>query len=79
MKEKLSNLRRHVEDHCSIGSEHKTLGIRKMPIGYALMLNPDRTHYYWLRHDGTESVYSWNKWDVYRGAKADAEKNNLYV
>jgi hypothetical protein len=51
----------------------ESLGIRKMPKGYALMLNADHTHHYWLRHDGIESDIHWDKWAVYRGAKEDAE------
>ena len=39
-----------------------------MPEGYALMLNPDRTHHYWLRFNGNESAIHWDKWAVYRGA-----------
>lgn len=49
-----------------------SLGIRKMPEGYALMLNPDRTHFYGLRHDGVETGIDWDKWAIYRWAKADA-------
>ena len=46
-----------------------TLGIQQMPEGYRLMLNRDRTHYYWLRNDGAEGPICWDKWWVYRGAK----------
>jgi hypothetical protein len=48
----------------------KSLGFQKMPDGYALMLNCDHTHYFWLRFDGTQSVIDWNKWNVRRGAFA---------
>jgi hypothetical protein len=70
MKESLSS---QVNDHVKGGSvdKSKSLGIRKLPDGYALMLNADYTHYYWLRHDGEESVIHWNKWAVYRGAIND--------
>lgn len=51
-----------------------SLGIQKMPEGYALMLNADESHFYWLRYDGVESQICWDKWAVYRGAKEDAAK-----
>ncbi|QAY17991.1 hypothetical protein [Pseudoalteromonas phage C7] len=49
-----------------------SLGFASMPEGYALMLNADRSHYYWIRYDGVESVISWDKWSVYRGAVSDS-------
>jgi hypothetical protein len=56
-----------------------SLGFVKMPPGYALMLNGDESHFYWLRHDGLESVIHWNRWAVYRGAQSDAAKQaNTY-
>jgi hypothetical protein len=49
------------------------LGIAKMPAGYALLLNPDETHFFWLcLSDGRESSIDWNKWRVRRGAVADS-------
>jgi len=66
----------HVLDHVNVGSHgmDDSLGIREMPEGYALMLNSDESHFYWIRYDGVESVICWDKWAVYRGAKADKEK-----
>ena len=63
-------LRTHVEDARYLGCERadRRLGIQKMPMGYALMLNPDRTHFYWLCENGSHSVLDWDKWSVYRGA-----------
>ena len=63
----------HVLDHESAGSARcdDALGFVQMPDGYALMLNPDRTHFYWLREDGVESCIHWDKWATYRGAKHD--------
>lgn len=60
-----------VADSVSIGcaDKSKSLGFAEMPEGYALMLNPDQTHYFWLRFDGKESPICWDKWAVYRGAK----------
>ena len=70
----MDDLDYHIKDHVSCGSyrECKRLGIQKMPEGYALMLNSDRSHFYWLRCDGAESVIHWNEWAIYRGAKTDA-------
>ena len=63
----------HVLDHVDLGCHEMShsLGIQAMPEGYALMLNRDKTHFYWLRHDGIESCICWDKWAVYRGAKTD--------
>ena len=78
-----SDLEYHVKDHESCGAyrEDGCLGFRKMPEGYALMLNPDRTHFYWLRYDGVESVICWDKWGAYRGAIKDSKtkKARLHV
>ncbi|MCP4101997.1 MAG: hypothetical protein GY750_11290 [Lentisphaerae bacterium] len=63
----------HVRDHEeTCGSQERLLGIQEMPKGYALMINPDRTHFYWLRHDGVESAIHWDKWAVYRWAISDS-------
>ncbi len=66
----------HIHDYEANGSFNAShcLGIQDMPDGYALMLNPDYTHYYWLRYDGMESVISWDKWAAFRGARDDKEK-----
>lgn len=53
-----------------------SLGIKKMPKGYKLMLNGDRTHYYWLKDDETESCIHWDKWAVYRGAVEHSKENS---
>lgn len=68
----------HVLDHVDHGCHgmDDSLGIQKMPEGYALMLNSDKSHFYWLRYDGVESCICWDKWAVYRGAKTDKEKNS---
>lgn len=69
-------LNSHVLDHVDLGCHemNQSLGIQTMPEGYALMLNSDKTHFYWLRYDGVESCICWDKWAVYRGAKTDAAK-----
>ena len=53
-----------------------SLGIRQMPTGYALMINNDMTHFYWLKMDGTESTISWDKWAIYRGAIKHSKTSN---
>ena len=52
----------------------RSLGFRKMPDGYALMLDSDEMYFYWLREDGCYSPIDWNKWRVRRGALANARK-----
>ncbi|MDA3834355.1 MAG: hypothetical protein PF495_13300, partial [Spirochaetales bacterium] len=51
-------VKEHTDGGCYDAS--KSLGIQTMPPGYALMLNADHTHFYWLRFDGMESVISWD-------------------
>lgn len=71
--DKTKELEKHVAFAVSIGCRRcdKMLGIQKMPDGYALMLNGDETHFFWLRHDGTEGHIDWNKWRVRRCAIAN--------
>lgn len=45
----------------------KSLGIRQMPEGYALMWDGEAM-YYWLRWDGKAGWESWDKWYCYRSA-----------
>jgi hypothetical protein len=45
-----------------------SLGIKKMPEGYTLMLNNDQTHYHWSKDDRVESDIHWDKWAIWRGA-----------
>ena len=71
----LGMLENAIKEHESLGSEKRNLGLQKMPDGYALMVNGDYTHYYWLRWDGEESMVHWDKWAVYRGARADTKKH----
>lgn len=60
----------YLDDGCIDYSDR--LGIAKMQDGYALLLNSDHSHFFWLRWDGAESQICWDKWAVYRGAKANA-------
>ncbi len=56
------------------GTVHdRALGIQKMPVGYHLLLDKDEMFFTWMeRATGRESEIHWNKWAVWRGAKADA-------
>lgn len=67
-----------IRDHvlCGASDRSASLGFINMPEGYALMLNPDETHYYWLRFDGAESPICWDRFAVYRGAKANKAITN---
>lgn len=64
-----------VSEHEALGSTRcdKSLGIRSMPEGYALMLNRDESHFYWLKFDGSEGVEAWDKWYVYHSATMNSE------
>ena len=65
--------------YLSAGCEEMShcLGIQSMPDGYSLMLNADASHFFWMeRATGRESCIHWDKWAVYRGAKADAMKQS---
>lgn len=70
-----ATLETHVKSAVSMGCTHadRMLGIQKMPAGYALMLDADDMHFFWLRKDGAESSVHWSKWAVRRGAVADAK------
>lgn len=62
-----------VECGCEV-MDH-SLGIRKMPDGYHLMLDADGACFFWMEEvTGRESVPHWNKWAVYRGARDDATR-----
>lgn len=62
-----------VADDEAVGAHRcdSMLGIQTMPPGYALMLNSDSTHFYWLREDGCCSAIHWDKWKIYLWAKQD--------
>lgn len=58
---------------CGCRDVSNSLGIQKMPEGYALLLNADESHFFWMeRATGRESVQDWDKWNVWRGAHEDA-------
>ena len=63
---------------CGCGDYTHRLGRAKMPTGYALVRDADRMFFFWLcLSDGVESVTDWNKWKIYRGAHADAQKETV--
>lgn len=68
-------LKQHIAEAVSIGCEDysSSLGFKVMPNGYALMLDPDRMGYFWLRYDGVESGVHVSKWAICRGALANQE------
>lgn len=70
----MATLADHVKSAVSMGCTHadNMLGIQKMPEGYALMIDADDMYFFWLRHDGCNSVIHWNKWAVRKGALADS-------
>ena len=58
---------------CGCKDASHILGFQTMPDGYSLMLDADGMYFFWIeRATGRESVPTWDKWAVYRGAKADA-------
>ena len=65
-----------INEHLSLGSHRTNFGKVRPPAGYDVLSNPDGTHYYWVCHDGRESVIHWDRWAAYRGAKVDAERRD---
>ena len=71
IKTKLNNV---IRDHINQGSAPIYLGIQQVPPGYQIMINADRSHFYYVDYLGEESAISCSKWQVYGWAKADAEQ-----
>ena len=61
------------------GCERRKLGFVNMPTGYALMLNADCTHYFYLRYNGGEGAIHWDRWAIYRWAKEDSTRHWLRI
>ena len=55
---------------CQYNRVDRMLGFGKMPDGYALVLNRDGTHYYWINAHGQEGPITWDKWQARRMAIA---------
>ena len=66
-------IKEHIELFGSINCS-KSLGIVQLPENTAIMLNSDRSHYYGLASDDSESSQSWNKWDIYYWYKKKAKE-----
>lgn len=81
MSDLLERLNSQVLEHEALGATRrdKSLGIRKMPEGYALMLNRDESHYYWLKFDGSEGSEAWDKWYAYHSANMNSESCEIYA
>jgi len=75
---KVSELKQAIIEYEGSGCTNmsKSLGIQNMPDGYALMLNSDGTHYFWIT-DSFESGIDWDKWAVYRGAMANSNSSKV--
>lgn len=52
----------------------KRLGIAAIPENYALLLNSDHSHFFFIKYGDYESCIHWNKWAVYRWIKTDSAK-----
>ena len=61
---------------CGCRDASASLGVQYMPDGYSLMLDADGMYFFWMdRATGRQSVPTWDKWAVYRGAKAVAARS----
>jgi hypothetical protein len=63
-----------IAEYVDCGCSLARLGNAKVPDGYAILLNGDESHYFWLRSDGAEGPIHWNKWKALAMAKANAAK-----
>lgn len=81
MADLVERLKAHVAEHEALGATRcdRSLGIREMPEGYALMLNRDESHFYWLKFDGSEGFEAWDKWYVYHSATMNSENCKIYA
>lgn len=59
---------------CGCIDYSKRLGIVTIPEGYALLLNSDYSHFFYIKSGGFESCIHWNKWAIYQWIKADKTK-----
>jgi hypothetical protein len=71
MTDKQERIERLVEAYVLAGCRIALLGKAKMPDGYALLLNADESHYFWIRSDGAEGPIHWNKWSARKMAIAN--------
>lgn len=68
-------LKWYIENGC-VDYSHR-LGIVKIPNGYALLLNSDHSHFFYIKKGDFESCIHWDKWAVYRWIKNDKNKQGL--
>jgi len=62
-----------VKDYESLGCSVAATGKAKIPDDYAIMLNADESHFFWLHKSDATGPVDWNKWRVLRSAKAHAK------
>lgn len=67
-----NNYEYYLDDGCEDYSD--SLGFIKMPKGYYLLLNSDRTHFFGINEDNAESSICCDKWKVYHWAKKHSQK-----
>lgn len=59
--------------NCGCRDVSHILGMRKMPEGYALMIDADDMFFFGMdKTTGVECNSTWDKWGVYRWAKSRA-------
>lgn len=70
-------LQRVMAQHVTSGNYDATnaLGVNTMPHGYALMLNCQQTHYYWVKYNGIQSEDCYHKWDAHNTAITHSKQN----
>jgi hypothetical protein len=56
-----------IKKYMELGCTLARFGIRtRIPEGYAILLNADESHYFWIDYKGNESAIHWNKWAIWR-------------
>lgn len=76
----MSDFERQIKWYLDMGciDYSKRLGFVSIPDGYALLLNSDHSHFFYIKDNvEDESCIHWDKWAVYRWIKTD-EKDNYY-
>jgi len=65
-----------IADYENLGCRLANMGRAKIPSGYAIMLNPDESHFFWISDDYIEGPIHWNKWEVLRMVRARSEASD---
>lgn len=76
MPDKERQLRDAIVKEVEMGCCKRSLGVVKMPPGYALMSTRD-LRYYWLRYDDKCSNLLLDRWEIYRQAKENWAKEEI--